>query len=76
MVWSVISGHVGHGSTMQGYKQKYRKKWRKHNLTPAFVDGPINLQEFGDIFYIMQIVVIESEGAKRTHFWLKVGYKD
>jgi hypothetical protein len=24
----------------------------------------------------MQIVVIESEGAKRTHFWLKVGYKD
>ena len=61
---------------MREYEQKYRKKWRKPDLMPAFVDRPVNLQEFGDIFHIMQIVMVESEGAERTHFWPKVDYKD
>jgi len=43
---------------------------------PAVVHRPVDLQGCRDVFHIMEVMMIESESTKRTHFWPKVCHED
>jgi hypothetical protein len=43
---------------------------------PAFINSPVNIHGFCDLFFVMEIMKVEGERAERTHLGLQVWDKD